>query len=162
MPNRVLTGLTPQQVLNSFAAALLLVTAPFFSSAVEDNSPAVADAPPVAVVALDDSAAAAELAMQLPLVLTFTDRMGTAEFAQLPAPLDIDAAQMSSYRAGDVAYFESEQSIVVFLSDGTAVPDGGLVLVGHVTSGLDVVAGCARDCAIQFVTTPGDAGSDEE
>ena len=162
MPQRLRNSLVPQGVLNALAAALLLVTAPLLSSAVEENSSAVEDHPPAAAVALNDSDAAEELAPQLPLVLTFTDRMGAAEFAQLPAPLDIDgAAGMSGYRAGDIGYVASEQSIVVFLSEGTAAPDGDLVLVGHVTSGLDVVAGCARGCALQLVVADGIADADD-
>jgi hypothetical protein len=163
MPHRLRNSLTPQRFLNSVAAALLLVTAPLLSAAFEDHPSAVEANSASAALVLNHSAAAAELAPQLPLVLTFTDRMGIAEVAQLPEPLDIDgAARISSYRVGDVAYLAAEQSIVVFLSDGAAVPDGELVLVGHLESGLDVAAGCVRECAVQLATTAGVAGSDED
>ncbi|WP_457101694.1 cyclophilin-like fold protein [Microbacterium sp. P5_E9] len=163
MPPRLRSSLTPQRVLNTVAAILLLASAPVLSSTGVGGPAAVADNPPVAVITLNESSVAAELASQLPLVLNFSDRMGTAEFAPLPEPLDIDSAdQMSGYRAGDVAYLASEQSIVVFLSEGTAVPAGDLVLVGHVTSGLNVVAGCVRDCAVQIVAADGIAGADDQ
>ena len=85
------------------------------------------------------------MASQLPLELTFHDRMGTAGFARLPLPLITDGrATIREYRAGDLAYLASEQSIIVFLTDGSAVPDDGLVLLGHVTSGMADIARACR------------------
>lgn len=142
MPNRVLSRLAPLPVLNTLTAVILLLSAPAVIPTVEDN-------PTTAVVTLDQSAT--QLASQFPLELTFTDRMGIAEFAPLPAPLLVDgAARMSSYRAGDIAYLASEQSVVVFLSDGAAVPDDDLMLIGHVASGLDNIADCVRDCVVRL------------
>ena len=75
--------------------------------------------------------------------------MGTAVFAQLATPLAVDAADpMSEYRAGDIAYFAAERSLVVFLSGGAAVPDPGLTLVGHLAAGLDQLADCPHGCTI--------------
>jgi len=145
MPQLSLLRLVPQRVLNSVVAALLLLTAP----ALSPGSPAPA---PRASVSIDDSLAAAQLAARLPLTVKFHDRMGTAVFAQLPMPLaPDDATPMNDYRAGDIAYVTSEQSIVVFLTDGSAVPDGGLVLLGHVERGLDDLASCRQDCAVELL-----------
>jgi hypothetical protein len=47
-----------------------------------------------------------------------------------------------------VAYWPAERTLVVFLTDGAAVPDGGLALVGRVAEGLDGLAGCARACVV--------------
>ena len=78
--------------------------------------------------------------------------MGTAEFAELSTPLVTDGGtSMSGHRAGDIAYLASEQSVIVFLTDGSAVPDDGLVLLGHVTGGMAHVAACLRDCAVRLV-----------
>ena len=81
------------------------------------------------------------------------DRMGTAQVAHLQAALDTaGAAPISSYRAGDIAYWPAEQSLIVFLADGSAVPSDGLVGVGRVTSGIDHLIGCARDCRLRAST----------
>ena len=54
-----------------------------------------------------------------------------------------------------MAYWAPEQSIVVFLSDGPDVPGDGLVLVGHVSTGMDDLAGCSQDCAVRLVDAAG-------
>jgi hypothetical protein len=147
MPQISLLRLAPQHVLNSVVAALLLLTTPTLA-------PASTAPPPRASVVLDHSAGAAQIAALLPITVTFHDRMGSAAFAQLPTPLPADhATPMHEYRAGDVAYVSAEQSIVVFLTDGTAVPDHGLAFLGHLATGLDELAGCVRDCAVELVAT---------
>jgi hypothetical protein len=144
MHPRLLTR-TSQPIVNTvIAALLLLLTAPTISPAVESRSAPI-------VIAPNDSAVASELAGQLPLDVTFDDRMGTAAFAQLHTSLSVGAAaHQSSYRAGDVGYVASEQALVVFLADGSATPAGGLILVGHVTSGLEELAGCIRNCPVRI------------
>lgn len=144
MPQRSLLSSPAQRVLNSVVAAVLLLT----TAVLSQGSPAP---PPEVSVLVDDSGAAREFAAQLPSDLTFDDRMGTAVFARLTSVLpDQGAAAMDQYRTGDIAYVPSEQSIVVFLTDGQAVPDSGLILLGHVTSGMHHLAGCVRNCAIEF------------
>lgn len=147
MPQIAVLRLAPQRVLNSVVAALLLLTTPTLA-------PASTAPPPRASVVLDDSAGAAQIAALLPLTVSFHDRMGTAAFAQLPTHLPTDhATTMHEYRAGDVAYLTAEQSIVVFLTDGTAVPNHGLAFLGHLATGLDELAGCVRDCAVELFAT---------
>lgn len=146
MPQLSLSRLAPQRLLNSIVAALLLLTAPTISH----GSPTPASQ---AVLALEDSATALQLAAQLPLTARFHDRMGTAVFAQLPTPLAVtDADPLRAYRAGDIAYVTAEQNIVVFLTDGSAVPDHGVVLLGHLDRGLDDLAGCRNDCPVELVS----------
>ncbi|MFE5671017.1 cyclophilin-like fold protein [Agromyces sp. NPDC056523] len=90
------------------------------------------------------------LADRLPVTLEFSDRMGIAQVAQLPAALDIvRPTPISGYHAGDVAYSATDQTLIVFLSDGTAAPSEDLVAVAKVTSGLDALAGCARKCSVR-------------
>ena len=145
MPQRSLLRRAPQRVLNTVVAALLLLTVPVL--AYGDKAP-----PPHVVVAFNDSATAAHLVWNLPRTLTFSDHMGAAVFARLPDPLAFDStAPVDGYRAGDIAYVPSEQSIVVFLTDGTAVPDHGLVVLGHVASGVHDLDGCVRNCVIELV-----------
>lgn len=151
MPQLSLLRIAPQRVLDTVVAALLVLTTPALA-----HGGAVP--PQQASLSLDDSTTAVQLASHLPRNLMFDDRMGTAVFAELPTALVFDpVAVTSGYRAGDVAYVASDQSIVVFLTDGTALPDHGLVLVGHVTSGLDELAGCVRDCATELVVSAPDA-----
>ncbi|MFF2487260.1 cyclophilin-like fold protein [Microbacterium sp. NPDC058062] len=152
MPQLSLLTLAPQRLLNSVVAALLLLTAP----ALSQGSPSPA---PQAVLAVDDSTTAAQFGALLPFTLTFHDRMGTAVFAQVPTFLAPDSTDpMNEYRAGDVAYVTSDQSIVVFLTDGSAVPDHGLILLGHLTQGLDDLVDCRQDCPVELTADP--IGSD--
>lgn len=100
-------------------------------------------------VALDESVAA-PVAAQLRGPIPFEDRMGTALVTQLDEPLNIDGEKGGSYRAGDVAYSAADREIVVFLSDGSAVPASGLTRLGEIGEGLDDLVGCASDCPIVF------------
>lgn len=100
-------------------------------------------------IQLNQSPAARQLAEQSPRSLLFNDRMGTAQVAYLSEPLTTAAVNTPSvYRAGDVAYWALEKSIVVFLAGGTDVPTGDLALIGRISVGLDDLAGCARNCPV--------------
>ena len=91
---------------------------------------------------LKDSNTAIQLGNRLPMLLIFTDRMGTAQIARLPEAMPVGRDdRVGGYRAGDVAYWAREQSIIVFQSGGGA-PSEDLVLVGHITAGLDDLASC--------------------
>lgn len=142
----------PFRVFASCAIVLLLLAAApayshFASTASTASTASVA-------VQTNESVAGTQLAGQLPADLRFDDLMGTAQVAHLPFTLDMgDAAEMKSYRSGDVAYWAPEQRMVVFLSDGAGVPSDGLVLIGHVAVGLSALAGCVSDCAFH-VTAP--------
>ncbi|MFE5409591.1 cyclophilin-like fold protein [Microbacterium sp. NPDC056569] len=143
MPPRHLLHLAPQRALNTIVAAFLLLTTPTLAHS---------SMPPPAQATISLDSTHAELAPRLRLTLTFHDRMGTAVFAPLTAPLPVDVgAPLSRYRAGDAAYVTAEQSVVVFLTSGTAVPESGLVLLGHVEDGLDDLASCRRDCPVEIV-----------
>jgi hypothetical protein len=147
MPQRARTRLHPHLVLNSVAAAVSVLLLTAFVSVPHDDAN-----PPRAVISVNDSSAAEQLSSQLPLTVTFNTRMGAAQFARLSEPLAInDAAVMDDYRSGDVAYFAEENSLVVFLSDGSAVPDTGLVLIGHIATDLGDLASCATDCAAEIM-----------
>lgn len=139
----------PFRVLASIAAAmLLLVSIPACSQ--PSGEPL-----PEAAIRLNDSMAAVQLEHRLPLSMTFDDRMGVAQVAKLPNPLEVESVESpTEYRAGDMAYWVAEQSIVVFLSDGHDLAADGLVLVGHVTVGLAELAGCTHDCRVSLVDAP--------
>lgn len=128
-------------------AALLLASAAASLPASESTSLA-------AEVDLNDSPVAVQLAERLPATLLFDDRMGTAQVADVNGPEGVDGGEpMTEHRAGDVAYWATEQRVVIFLTDGGAVGADGLTLIGHVTAGLDHLIGCARDCAVDLAGT---------
>jgi hypothetical protein len=103
-------------------------------------------------VRLNDSMAASQLETQLPMTLQFDDHMGTAQVAQVADGLDIEGAHpASSYRAGDVAYWAPDQSLIVFLTDGSAVPTHGLVVVGRVTNDVGELGSCAHNCVVRLI-----------
>jgi hypothetical protein len=76
--------------------------------------------------------------------------MGAAAVAFVPEPVDVDGhATLTRYQAGDVAYRAAEQSLFVFLSDGTADPGDGLILIGRTVDGVAELSGCSPDCSIR-------------
>ncbi|WP_241680679.1 cyclophilin-like fold protein [Pseudactinotalea suaedae] len=106
-----------------------------------------------AEVRLDDAAPAVQLAEVLSPddTLSFSSSLGTAHVADLSQPLEVqDGSPMTSYRAGDVAYWPRQQRVVIFLAHGSAVPTGGLIQIGRVVTGLDYLDGCARDCQVRL------------
>jgi hypothetical protein len=116
----------------------------------------VRDAGSVAHVRLDESSTADQLSDQRQGVLLFDDTMGTAQIARLSQPAEIRGVDVvDGYRAGDVAYWAAESTVVIFTADGSALPRGGLTLIGSVTDGLDELRGCARDCPVRLDTETG-------
>lgn len=100
---------------------------------------------------LTSSSISREFAAGLPTAFSFSDRMGTAQVAPLTTPLDgTDSVAESEFRAGDVAYWARDHVLVVFLSDNSSARAGDLYLLGHITSELEDVAGCVRDCRVQL------------
>jgi hypothetical protein len=129
------------------AAVLLLLLLGGVRTAAQDLG-----APPTVKIGFSDSVAAAQFEDRLPVTLMFNDRMGTAMVGRVETPLPLDGADhLSEYTVGEVGYWAAEQSIVVFLHSGSAVPLEGIVSLGHVTAGFATLAGCARDCAVRVV-----------
>lgn len=85
------------------------------------------------------------------MVLSFADRMGTAQLALLESPLDSAGAIATTvYRAGDVGYWEPAQTLIVFLTDTGSAPDGDVFVLGHITQGLEELTNCKRDCQVKL------------
>lgn len=92
-----------------------------------------------------------EFTEELPATLSFSDRMGTAQLASLTSPLDSTGSiPVTEFRTGDVGYWSSTHSVIVFLSDTSAAPRADVYLLGHVTSGLEDLSGCIRDCEVRL------------
>lgn len=144
--------------LASLAAALLVSLGA--AGCATNSSPARS-----AEILVADAQIAAELNGALPATVTFTDRMGAAGFARLPAPLDLDAGDLDAgdpdagdrvrdYQARDVAYWPAGQSIIVFRHSGSGAVEGEeLIALGEVTTGFAAVADCVRDCPIRLTAT---------
>jgi hypothetical protein len=114
-------------------------------------APVTAYSPPIAVTA-DGSLSAAQLADVLPLDLSFSNSMGTAQIADLSHALDIEAPNsVTRYAAGDVLYWPSRHRIVIPSSNGGALPAGGLILIGRITSVTKFLNECRRSCSIALV-----------
>lgn len=64
---------------------------------------------------LNNNAASASLAAQLPLELSFTDFGGQEKIARIPAPLNLDGMPSGgSAEPGTVGYYAPDQSIVLY------------------------------------------------
>ena len=104
------------------------------------------------VVAVAGSLSSSELDGLLPLSLSLSDSMGSAQIADLPHPLnDLGLPAVEGYEAGDVLYWSAEKRIVIPTSDGAALPEGGLVLLGRVAKDLDPLVDCTSSCRVQLV-----------
>ena len=111
----------------------------------------VAAAPKPIVVSAAGSLTSTELSDLLPRELTFSDSMGGGQIADLPRALSIsDPQPVSGYSSGDLLYWPSEQRLVIPRFDGKALPAGGLILLGHITAGLDYLDACARSCSVRL------------
>ena len=87
----------------------------------------------------------------LPITLEMDDLFGQAKTSQLPRELDVDHATRSrSYRARDVSYWSptgkpAGKIAIVYDAWRMSVPPPGLVRLGTVDAGLDVIASAGRD-----------------
>lgn len=136
MPIRLLT-----------ATAIITVAAIAFLTAGVSAVPTHEDSTS-ATVHLNSSQAALDLARQLPLESSFSDRMGAAEISQLTTPLStFGATRDSVHSAGDIAYLPSQRLLVVFTRDFRA-PGLDLITLGTIRTGLPGLSACVRDCAV--------------
>lgn len=140
------------RILTTVLAALLLTAG---AAACSPDSSTVSVA-----VQTTDTAAGPHFSRQLPREATFENRMGTAEVARLAAPLNVAGSEsISHYRAGDVAYWAAERSIVIFFTDGATAPRTGLVMVGHVDNDdLSRLSGSVQRRSVRLVSAGTDAG----
>ena len=102
--------------------------------------------------ALDSSTAGLAVAQHLPGTLTFSERMGTAQVAELPSPILVTAGSVvDRYSAGDVAYSPDEGALIVFTTNGVGAAEADVVRIGSVAAGLSDLSNCVRDCAYALV-----------
>jgi hypothetical protein len=82
----------------------------------------------------------------LPVTVAMTDLFGREKPGPLPRALTGETERESTYRVGQLAYWPPDHSIfVVHDGDGLTVPGPGLVPLGSVDAGLDVIAAAGDD-----------------
>ena len=99
-----------------------------------------------ATATLADNAAARDLLTLLPLTVAMGDLFGREKPGPLPRALAGDVEPVFTYRVGQLAYWPPGRDIfVVYDGDGLRVPNPGLIELGTVDSGLDVIAAAGDD-----------------
>jgi hypothetical protein len=99
-----------------------------------------------ATATLEDNAAARDLASMLPLTVAMSDLFGREKPGLLPRALTGDVTPVFTYRVGQLAYWPPDHNIfVVYAGDGLPVPGPGLIPLGTVDTGLDVIAGAGNN-----------------
>ena len=101
----------------------------------------------VAIATLEDTAAARDFAAMLPMTMSMRDLLGREKPGRLPRSLGLDGARREyRYQVGEIAYWPPGNDIAIFYADdGQAIPQPGLVRLGTVDAGLDVIATADSD-----------------
>ena len=100
-----------------------------------------------ATASLEDNAAARDLASMLPVTIAMTDLSGREKPGPLPRALAAgDVERVLTYRVGQLAYWAPDHNVfVVYDGEDLTVPSPGLVPLGTVDAGLDVIAAAGDD-----------------
>jgi hypothetical protein len=107
---------------------------------------------------LEDNPATRDLVSMLPITVPMGDLFGREKPGALSRPLTGDVEPVFTYRVGQIAYWPpSHDILVVYAGDGLQVPAPGLIPLGTVDTGLDVIAAAGDDFAMT-VTVVDQAG----
>jgi hypothetical protein len=99
-----------------------------------------------ATATLEDNAAARDLLTLLPVTVEMGDLFGREKPGRLPRALGGDVEPVFTYRVGQLAYWPPNHDIfIVYDGDGLRVPSPGLIPLGTVDTGLDVIAAAGDD-----------------
>jgi hypothetical protein len=94
-----------------------------------------------ATAALLDNETAHDFASLLPLTLAMHDLFGREKPGQLPRALASGGLPQSTYQVGDLGYWSPSRDLAIFYHhDGQRIPNPGIVIIGRIDSGLDVIA----------------------
>jgi hypothetical protein len=101
----------------------------------------------VANATLGDTAAARDFAAMLPMTIDMHDLFGREKPGRLPRRLTIDGATREfDYEVGEIAYWSPGSDIAIFYADdGQTIPQPGLVRLGTIDTGLEVIAAAGND-----------------
>lgn len=106
-----------------------------------------------AAASLNDTATARDFATLLPLTLDMHDLFGREKPGALPRSLTAGNGQ-STYEVGDIGYWAPNHDIAIFYDhDGQHIPSPGIVIIGTVTSGIDVIADAGNSFQLTIETT---------
>lgn len=110
----------------------------------------------VATATLDDTAPARDFAAMLPVTILLHDLFGREKPGRLPHQLDVGGATREyRYKVGEIAYWAPGNDIAIFYADdGQSIPQPGLVRLGAIDTGLDVIAAAGED--VQMTIEPFD------
>jgi hypothetical protein len=101
----------------------------------------------VATATLEDSPPAQDFAAMLPVTIDMHDLLGQEKPGRLLRQLDIEGATREfDYQVGELAYWPASNDIAIFYADdGQAIPRPGLVRLGTIDTGLEVIAAAGND-----------------
>ena len=96
-----------------------------------------------ATATLDDTTPARDFAAMLPVTISMHDLFGREKPGGLLREVDIGGATREyRYEVGEIAYWAPGNDIAIFYADdGQPIPQPGLVRLGTIDTGLDVIAG---------------------
>jgi hypothetical protein len=98
---------------------------------------------------LEDNPATRDRVSMLPITVPMGDLFGREKPGALSRPLTGDVEPVSTYRVGQIAYWPpSHDILVVHAGDGLQVPAPGLIPLGTVDTGLDVITAAGDDFAM--------------
>lgn len=97
---------------------------------------------------LNDSDAARDLQGLLPVTLPSSRNLGIEYIAELPGPLTETGPFYTTVEAGDLVYYNPEDTLTVIYAPTSSVPT--LTKVGEITSDLDVFAGLPDDVELRI------------
>jgi hypothetical protein len=95
-----------------------------------------------ATATLENTAPARDFTAMLPVTISMRDLLGREKPGRLPRQLNIAGAPREyRYEVGEIAYWAPSNDIAIFYADDRqAIPRPGLVRLGTLDSGLDVIA----------------------
>ncbi len=95
---------------------------------------------------LEDNSVTRDLVSMLPVTAAMGDLFGREKPGRLPRALAGDVEPVFTYRVGQLAYWPPNHDVfIVYAGDGLEVPSPGLVPLGTVDDGLDVIAAAGDD-----------------
>jgi hypothetical protein len=102
-----------------------------------------------ATATLADNLAARDLVSMLPVTIPMGDLFGREKPGPLPRALTGEGERVFTYRVGQLAYWPPDHDIfIVYAGDGLRVPSPGIIPLGTVDEGLDVVAAAGDDFSL--------------
>jgi hypothetical protein len=103
-----------------------------------------------ATARLYDTATARDFVSLLPVTITLSDLGGREKAGALPRALAAGQDQ-SDYRTGQLGYWSPSHDLAIYYhQDGFRIPPPGIVMIGEIESGLDVISGATDDASVRI------------